>query len=99
MFDNITTDGTFTLTESGEVRNALEGVMGGFVVAIGALESPEDVKPGDTFGRWEDTETGRVFWDRVQVLDNIGDALVSAEAIGELAIWDVANSKEIRLTA
>lgn len=97
IFDTITTDGTYTLTETGEVRNALEGVMGGFVVATGALEAPEDVKPGDTFGRWEDTDTGVVYWDRVRVLTDRTSALSAAKALGEIAIWDVENAQEIRL--
>lgn len=97
MFDSITQDGTYTLTEDGTVTDALAGVLGGFVVATGSLESEEDVQPGDTFGRWEDTATGLVYWDRVRVLMDRTSALSAAQALGEIAIWDVENAQEIRL--
>ncbi len=97
IFDTITQDGTYTLTAEGTVADALAGVMGGFVVATGALENESDVKPGDTFGRWEDTDTGVIYWDRVRVLTDLPSAMSAAQAIGEIAIWDVANSQEIRL--
>lgn len=99
IFDTITQDGTYTLTAEGTVTDALAGVLEGFVVATGALENESDVKPGDTFGRWEDTDTGVIYWDRVEVIDNIGDALIEAGNRGEKAIWDVANSQEIRVTS
>jgi hypothetical protein len=52
---------------------------------------------GDVFaGIWTDTETGLVYVDLSERYDDLYTALAVATARGELAIWDVASSKEVR---
>lgn len=97
MFDSITQDGTYTLAEDGSIRDALAGVASGFVVATGAVAMESDVVPGSTFGRWEDSATGVVYWDHVKVYTDRAEAMDAGIRAGEIAIWDVANSQEIRL--
>jgi hypothetical protein len=98
MFDSITQDGTFIADTFGNILNIAASLTTGFVVAIKPVEDEAEVTPGTIFGRWEDSATGRVFWDLVEVVDNIGDALLTASNRGELAIWDLAKSEEIRIS-
>lgn len=50
------------------------------------------------FGVWTDSESGDIFFDAVDHLDNEMDALVLADERNELAIWDIVNSREIRIS-
>lgn len=56
------------------------------------LESSPDVFAGI----WEDSVTGLVYVDLSERYDDLYTALAVATARGELAIWDVASSKEVR---
>lgn len=47
-------------------------------------------------GVWKDTDTDLIYIDISRNVDDLYTALAMAEARGELAIWDVANGKEIR---
>lgn len=70
----------------------------GFVVAIEPVYHERDLpKRGTLFGRWTSPETGRVYWDKVEVIPELDEALRLAEARGELAIWDVQNAAEIQV--
>jgi hypothetical protein len=89
-----TQDGTYVLSLSGLV---LVNLTQGYVVAVGKLDSLNFLPVGSLVGRWEDTETGIVYWDNVIVLSALEDALDLASRLGELAIWDNANAKEIRV--
>jgi hypothetical protein len=53
-------------------------------------------KPGYFAGVWTDSESGDVYVDISRNVDDLYTALAIAAARKELAIWDVANSVEIR---
>lgn len=57
----------------------------------------EDAYQGTIIGVWNDTETGKVWVDKSKYFDNLVNALFWARQFNQLAIWDNANSKEIRL--
>jgi len=48
-------------------------------------------------GVWTDTETGDIFFDISRNVTDLYMALAIAEARGEIAIWDVASKKEVRV--
>lgn len=91
----ITEDGTFTIDETGTIRNAVEGIASGFVVALGKLADAATLNVGEMFGRWTD-EDGTVYWDRVTILSDVREAVTMAKTLGELAIWDLSTNSEIR---
>lgn len=93
----ITTDGTYMMDALGNIVNAVANVASGYVVALGPLADETEVAPSVTFGRWEDQNTGTVYWDRVTILDSLDAALDAAKRIGELAIWDLGQGQEIRV--
>src|SRR5881628_472523 len=51
------------------------------------------------FGVWKDTETGMIYIDASDHVDNRQDALYLATERGEIAVWDIANGVEIRVNA
>ncbi len=51
--------------------------------------------PGLYLGTWVDDDT--VYFDVVQRISSKGEALDLAQRRGELAIWDVARSREVRV--
>jgi len=57
----------------------------------------EDTTNHRTIGVWTDTDTGKVWVDTTWYFDNLDTALIFAERWQQLAIWDNANNKEIRL--
>lgn len=57
----------------------------------------EDATNHRTIGVWNDTETGKVWVDKSWYFDDLETALFWANRWNQLAIWDNANSKEIRL--
>ena len=89
-------DGTYALTAEG-VRNMADDLREGFIVALGKLEDLTELSPSDLFGKWTDTETGNVFWDKVTHVAALDQAIEMGRSIGELAIWDLGNAQEIRL--
>ncbi len=52
---------------------------------------------GDTIGVWTEPKTGKVWIDRVIHLDDLTLAVGTARLNNQLAIYDVANKKEIYL--
>ncbi len=48
-------------------------------------------------GWWKDTETGRVYVDATDRVSTLRDALALGQIRGEIAVWDIANAKEIRV--
>lgn len=54
-------------------------------------------QPGYFAGIWTDTDTGDVYLDISRNVTDLYTALAIAEARGELAIWDVASAKEVRV--
>lgn len=53
-------------------------------------------KPGYFAGIWKDSDTGLIYVDISRNVTDLYAALAIADARGELAIWDVASSKEVR---
>lgn len=49
------------------------------------------------FGVWTDSESGQVWYDRVEVVADRRHALELGAARGEIAIWDIAANDEIRV--
>jgi hypothetical protein len=88
-----TQDGTYVYTMNGIETPVLTS---GYVVATESFKTLDELTYGTIFGRWEDTETSVVYYDKVVVIGNLEAALALARATGELAIWDIRNAKEIR---
>ena len=57
----------------------------------------ECVYTGHLVGVWRDKDTGKVWVDVVEYRESLGDAVELARRNDQLAIWDNANGKEIRL--
>jgi hypothetical protein len=57
----------------------------------------EDIQNGDIIGIWTDKDTDKTWLDKSRYFDNLDTALFWAKRWNQLAIWDNANSKEIRL--
>lgn len=79
----------------------------GYVVGVEGIKDPktlDDIREWVTklegtpyyFGSWRDSETGSVFYDAVEIYEDLQDALRAATERGELAIWDLTHAKEIR---
>ncbi|QTF81866.1 hypothetical protein SEA_GUEY18_81 [Gordonia phage Guey18] len=49
------------------------------------------------FGTWVNEHDGQMHFDVVQVIRSYTEAMTTAKARGELAIWDIQQEKEIRL--
>jgi len=49
------------------------------------------------YGVWVDQEDGKVYFDAVTHMYNLGPAMDLGAVRGEKAIWEIHNSKEIRL--
>lgn len=49
------------------------------------------------YGAWRDAETGRVYYDAVEIYEDLQPALAAAMTREEIAIWDLGNSVEIRV--
>ena len=52
--------------------------------------------PANLYGVWEDDETGKVYVDAVQWDVSRRAAVQVGRDRGELAVWDIKNSREIR---
>ena len=48
----------------------------------------------ENVGFWMDE--GKLYVDRIQIVDNVRRAISMANDNNELAIWDIANQQEIR---
>lgn len=49
-------------------------------------------------GSWHDRRTGRVYFDAVDIFDDVDTAMSRARARGELAIFDLAHARELRVS-
>jgi hypothetical protein len=103
---NIKEDGTYLLSRDGKVYPV--ELKSGYVVGVKSLAN-DDLVPNGLFGRWTDHKEGFdwntgyeindnvIYWDEVELIDNVIDALFAAKSRGELAIWDNANQCEVRV--
>lgn len=86
-------DGTYRVEMIGASRVELTD---GYVVATRPIAREADVPTlGELFGRWTDPDTGTVYWDAVEVLPTLTEAVDAARVRGELAIWDAAESMSV----
>ena len=53
--------------------------------------------PADYVGVWVDTDDGKVYFDGVTHMYNLGPAMDLGAIRGEKAIWEIHNNKEVRL--
>jgi hypothetical protein len=65
-------------------------------VQLNELNSLSCVYDG-LIGAWHDRESNKTFIDKTVHLSNLSEALALARTLGQLAIWDCKNSKEIRI--
>lgn len=49
------------------------------------------------YGAWKDAATGEVYFDAVDVLTDVAEALLLAHARGEIAVYDLDRQQEVRL--
>lgn len=68
----------------------------GYWVAEHAL-FPSELQSGMVVGSWTDTETGRVYFDKVRLVRNLTKATMYATLWKQIAIWDNANKREVRI--
>jgi hypothetical protein len=57
----------------------------------------EEVEVGETVGVWTDTETNKVWVDKVIRLSDLSKALLLGKTFNQEAIYDVVNKTEIRI--
>lgn len=88
----------------------LQPVTTGYAVAVAATQNsfgPEGLArviryvqnhpEVNAFGGWYDCESGKYYYDATIILDSLEKALELGRANDQLAIFDLANLKEIRL--
>lgn len=89
-------DGTYRVENIGYSTPTLAD---GYVVGVRPIKREADVPTlGTLFGRWTASD-GTVYWDEVEVIDELHEALKAASTRGELAIWDLAMGVEIPVSA
>lgn len=80
-----------------------EGSAGGWPAAMSAFLRDNRPAlacfPGRVFGVWLDHQTGVLHLDVSDHVADLADALSLAASRGELAIWDIANLREVRVVA
>jgi hypothetical protein len=68
----------------------------GYIVAIKSTDSK--VYPENTLiGKWTDMDTGIVYWDEVELIEDLLTAANVARQRGEIAISDCFNNCEFRV--
>lgn len=103
-FSEIQEDGTYLVDASGDLHTMsyTDGYMVG-VLELSPVEGERSdiITPGTLVGRWTDRANDgghdSVYWDRVEYVDRLEVAEFRARQRGELAIWDNAAGKEIRV--
>ena len=88
----------------------LQPITNGYAVAVAATQNsfgPEGLarvieyakthKEVNAFGGWYNTDNGRYYYDATIVVSSLADALELGRSAGQIAIFDLANCKEIRL--
>ena len=101
-------DGTYSITSEG-ITNYCERWDYGYMVGVESLAKANIGRypRGDELfvlagnglvGVWKDSQAGRVYVDRVRHIDTLSEALTLAKDLGELAIWDLRDKVEIRVS-
>lgn len=62
-----------------------------------SFTDPQFQHPLHYFGVWTDQETGKIHFDLSDQFANVEFAINAAKEAGQIAVWDVANKKEIRV--
>lgn len=90
-------DATFIVDADGNLFQSQTDT--GFYVAKRPIDENEEFPTMALVGRWRDAETSIVYWDEVEWFDQDSeeDALAVAKSRNELAIWDIAGNKVIRV--
>lgn len=101
QFSDVTEDGTYLVDASGDLHR-MEYASGYMVAEMSVLIYPLDslhteIPKLTVLGRWTDFEDGLIYWDEVELIDNLLNAGNIARARGELAIWDNLNNCEVRV--
>lgn len=68
---------------------------GGYWVATGET-TLEETQDGELVGVWTDAETGKTWIDKTQFVAGKMEALLTAKAYDQIAIWDNSNQTEIK---
>lgn len=84
-------DGTYLKTETGFIPVAKDT---GYWVASNEVE-PDTLAVGDYLGVWTDPETGKVWYDKTNFIEDLGTALILCRHWNQKAIWDNKNNKAI----
>lgn len=56
-----------------------------------------EIQDGMVVGSWTDTKTGQVYLDKVRLVRNLTKATMYATLWQQIAIWDNANKREVRI--
>ena len=86
-------NGTYQKTEAGFSPIV---ATAGYWVAVEET-TLEEVETGETVGVWTDTETNKVWVDKVVRLSDLTKALMLGKMFDQKAIYDVINKKEIEV--
>ena len=86
-------NGTYQKTETGFSPIV---ATAGYWVAVEET-TLEEVEVGETVGVWTDTETNKVWVDKVIRLSDLSKALLLGKTFSQEAIYDVVNKTEIRI--
>ena len=68
----------------------------GYWVAEKSVQ-PSDLESGMVVGVWTDSETGTVWLDKTRLVRNLTKATMYATLWQQIAIWDNANQREVRI--
>jgi len=107
LFSNMNTGGTVRASD-GLLDPKGEGYYVGGLVPSLVFDSIQDVDRGELawwigmhpfnyYGVWTDSEDGKVYFDAVSHFRTLQASLFVGRQRGEIAIWDIANGKEIRV--
>lgn len=94
------TDGTYSTNQDGFASPVNTEALRGYIVAVRSLNgvpTTDDVPRDSLIGKWTDTVTGVVYWDEVELIDDLLTAGNVARRRGEIAIWDCLNNREFRV--
>jgi hypothetical protein len=58
---------------------------------------PTELESGMVVGVWTDSETGTVWFDKTRLVRNLTRATMLAALWQQIAIWDNANKREVRI--
>lgn len=110
-FSDVTKDGTYMVDAHGTLHTMQYDT--GYMVGVRPIDFEatfdKEIPKFTVVGRWTDRREGFdwnsgyeiaenvVYWDEVELIDNLLDAGNIARSRGELAIWDNFNGKEIRV--